>query len=126
MDKEIVLEDYQVSATHGFLPSEPPLQRLPPCYDAWESTSSDLHKLQVSGALTANVAQLPLLSTANLVDEPQWRRAYVLLGYIAHAYIWGAEEPLEVSLDQRLSTGLTTNRHCQPRLLCHYSLQPNI
>ncbi|KAJ2261981.1 tryptophan 2,3- dioxygenase, partial [Coemansia sp. RSA 451] len=31
------LEDYDISPTHGFLPSEPPLRRLPdPYYAPWE------------------------------------------------------------------------------------------
>ena len=93
------LEDYQVSATHGFLPNEPPLKRLPEYYEAWESICSNLSTLlRIEKQLAYKVAKLPILSTKNLVHEPEWRRAYVLLGFIANAYIWGSKEPLGVRL----------------------------
>lgn len=117
MEKGMVLEEYQVSATHGFLPSEPPLQRLPPYYDVWETICSNICTLRISGALTANVARMPMMNTEHLTGEPQWRRAYVLLGYMAHAYIWGPEDPLEVCHDWKPSTGLTANRYYQLTLL---------
>ncbi len=90
------LEDYQISATHGFLPSEPPLRRLPPYYTPWELIRSKLYGLRFTRRLTQRVADLPMLNTEHLTNEPEWRRAYVLLGYIAHAYIWGLDRPLDV------------------------------
>lgn len=93
--KAMRLEDYQVSATHGFLPSEHPLQRLPEYYEAWESICSNLCTLlRIEKQLAIEVGELPILSTKNLAREPEWRRAYVLLGFIANAYIWGSREPL--------------------------------
>lgn len=92
------LEDYQVSVTHGFLPSEPPLERLPEYYEAWEAICSRLYTLRTEKQLVGKIADLHVLSSENLVHEPEWRRAYVLLGFIANAYIWGSQEPLEVRL----------------------------
>ncbi len=93
------IEDYQVSATHGFLPSEPPLERLPEYYEAWERICSNLYALRIKKQLSGKIAGLPLLSTKELEHEPQWRRAYVLLGFITNAYIWGSREPLKVRLN---------------------------
>ena len=90
------LEDYGVSATHGFLPSEAPLQRLPTYYTPWEIICANLYKLRIKDQLACEIAKLPALSTKELVNEPQWRRAYVLLGFITNAYIWGASKPIEV------------------------------
>ena len=90
------LEDYDVSATYGFLPSEPPLNKLPDYYGAWERICANLYTLRSEGRLADEVSNLPVLSTEVLAHEPEWRRAYVLLGFIAHAYIWGSQEPSKV------------------------------
>ena len=92
----VQLENYDVSATHGFLPSEPPLRRLPEYYHPWEDICSDLHILNLKCQLADRVAQLPQLDTRYLVIEPQWRRAHVLLGFITNAYIWGPKTPFAV------------------------------
>ena len=44
------------------------------------------------------VDELPILSTSKLNGEPEWRRAYVVLAYLTHAYVWGGEKPKEVSI----------------------------
>ena len=41
------------------------------------------------------VDRLPVLSTDRLFGEPQWRRAYSVLSFITHAYIWGGYKPAE-------------------------------
>ncbi len=96
MAHKMKLEGYHLSLTHGFLPSTPPLLRLPAYYEPWEALCSDLHPLRVQQKLGSRVAQLPSLTTAYLVNNSEWRRAYVILGFIASAYIWGAQKPLEV------------------------------
>lgn len=91
-----MLEGYQVSPTKGFLPAEPPLRRLPKCYESWELICSDLPALIQSGQITNAVDELQLCSTNSLNSEPEWRRAYVLLGFMANAYLWGPERPVNV------------------------------
>ncbi len=95
------LEDYQVSATHGFLIPEPPLDTLPKYYEEWEEICSNLYTLRIEKKLAGKVTSLPTLSTNNLVHEPEWRRAYVLLGFITNAYIWGCKETPNVRLKPR-------------------------
>ena len=90
------LEDYEVSSTHGFLPSEPPSTELPKYYAPWETISSNLYTLRVEKKLASIIAQLPMLTTHHLTNKSEWRRAYVLLGFIANAYIWGFGKPKEV------------------------------
>ena len=96
MARTLRLEDYGVSAIHGFLPSEPPLERLPNHYKAWETICANLYTLCIKNQLAGQVAALPILSTEKLLHEPEWRRAYVLLGFITHAYIWGSPKPSNV------------------------------
>ncbi len=95
------LEDYQVSATHGFLTPEPPLDTLPEYYEEWENIGSKLYTLRIEKQLAGKLTNLRTLSTKNLVHEPEWRRAYVLLGFITNAYIWGCKETPKVRLKPR-------------------------
>nr|OQO19496.1 hypothetical protein B0A51_11542 [Rachicladosporium sp. CCFEE 5018] len=89
-----ILEDYAVSPLTGFLSSIPPLQRLPNSYYApWERIVADLQGLILSKRLRGVVDDLPVLSTNKLTSEPEWRRAYSILAFITHAYIWCGPKP---------------------------------
>lgn len=91
------LEDYGISAKCGFLPSELPLQRLPhPAYDKWERIINNFQSLLLSKRLRIVIDRLPVLPTSHLETEPEWRRAYSMLAFMAHGYIWGGEKPSEV------------------------------
>lgn len=91
------IHDYQVSPDNGFLPAEPPLSRLPdPYYDPWEDVMANLRTLLVAKRIRAVVEDLPILSTSRLRTEAEWRRAYVVLGFITNSYIWGLEKAKDV------------------------------
>jgi indoleamine 2,3-dioxygenase len=86
--------DYGLSETNGFLPEDPPLSRLPdPYYNKWEDIIANLQALILCRRIRAVVDRLPIYSTVGLEREAEWRRAYSLLCFIAHAYIWGGDEP---------------------------------
>lgn len=90
------LADYGLSATRGFLPDTLPLTRLPdPYYNKWEAIVANLQALILSRRLRGVVDRLPVLSTIGLEDDAEWRRAYSLLGFMAHAYIWGGDSPAD-------------------------------
>ncbi|PHH92685.1 hypothetical protein CDD83_6103 [Cordyceps sp. RAO-2017] len=91
-----VLEDYGLSARNGFLPETLPLTRLPdPYYNKWEAVAANLQAQVLSRRLRGVVDSLPVLSTVGLEDDAEWRRAYSLLCFIAHAYIWGGDAPAD-------------------------------
>ena len=91
--------DYDVSIENGFLPDDPPLEILPdPYYQQWEAIARNLQGLILSRRLRELVDRIPVLSTERLHSEAEWRRAYSVLAFIAHAYIWGGEKPTEVSI----------------------------
>lgn len=93
------LADYGISPTTGFLPEETPLQRLPdPYYAKWESIVTNLQALLLSHRLRPTIDNMPILSTAKLKTEPEWRRAYVLMAFMLHGYIWGGDTPAEVRI----------------------------
>jgi len=88
------LADYGISPTRGFLPDQLPLTRLPdPYYNKWEAIVANLQGLILSKRLRAVIDRLPVLSTVGLYHESEWRRAYMLLCFMAHAYIWGGDSP---------------------------------
>lgn len=92
-----VLSDYGISPDYGFLPPELPLERLPdPYYNKWEAVVANLQGLILSKRLRGVIERLPVLSTAGLEHDSEWRRAYSLLCFMAHGYIWGGDSPSEV------------------------------
>lgn len=92
-----VLADYGISPEHGFLPPTTPLQALPnPYYAKWESIVSNLQALLLSRRLRSTIDSLPVLSTSYLRTDAEWRRAYVVLIFMLHGYIWGGDIPAEV------------------------------
>jgi indoleamine 2,3-dioxygenase len=92
------LAEYGISPEYGFLPSELPLERLPdPYYNKWEAIVANLQGLILSKRLRGVIDRLPVLSTAGLEHDAEWRRAYMMLAFMAHGYIWGGNTPSEVS-----------------------------
>ncbi|KAE8362313.1 Indoleamine 2,3-dioxygenase [Aspergillus caelatus] len=94
---EISLDEYGVSLQNGFLPHSPPLKMMEnPYYWPWEHIVNDLPDHIRFRTIRQAVEALPILSTSKLQGEPEWRRAYLLLAYLTHAYIWGGEKPKDV------------------------------
>lgn len=88
------LEHFDVHPVTGFLPAELPLRSLPQAYyKPWEDIVANLPALLLSRTIRGVVDQLPLLSTSELGSVREERRAYQVLGFIAHAYVWGTSEP---------------------------------
>ncbi|KAL4932868.1 indoleamine 2,3-dioxygenase [Aspergillus undulatus] len=91
------LDEYEVSPRNGFLPGSPPLQCLPnPYYAPWETVAQNLTESIRNGTIRKAVDSLPVLSTSHLQTKPEWRRAYVVLSYLTHAYVWGGEIPKDI------------------------------
>ncbi|TGO37129.1 hypothetical protein BHYA_0105g00210 [Botrytis hyacinthi] len=90
------LSKYGISPEYGFLPADLPLERLPdPYYNKWEAINANLQGLILSKRLRGVIDRLPVLSTAGLEHDSEWRRAYSLLCFMAHSYIWGGDSPEE-------------------------------
>jgi indoleamine 2,3-dioxygenase len=82
----------------GFLPDQPPLDLLPdPYYSPWEGLIENLPTLLKDQTIRSRVHQLPVLNERHLRTVPEWRRAYVILSFLAHGYIWGGDHAAEVS-----------------------------
>lgn len=100
------LASYDVSARTGFLPTEfPDTCLLHPSYAPWEQLVANLPALILSRRIRSLCDKLGEISTANLGSEPQWRRAYLVLGFLAHAYVWAGSEPAD-RLPKNIATPL--------------------
>jgi indoleamine 2,3-dioxygenase len=89
--------DYGITPDFGFLPSEPPLEVLPdPYYAKWEAIVGNLQALILSKRIRSIVERLPILSTEHLQTDAEWRRAYVVLVFMLHGFVWGGDRPAEV------------------------------
>jgi indoleamine 2,3-dioxygenase len=89
------MQDYDVDPVTGFLPREQPLRRLAnPYFEPWEHAMDDFHGLLLAGQLRVRVHSIPVLDIAQLITEPERRRAYVILGVLSHGYVWGKHEPV--------------------------------
>ncbi|KAI0173677.1 indoleamine 2,3-dioxygenase [Hypoxylon sp. FL1284] len=91
-----LLQSYEVSK-NGFLPGREPLKRLScPYYAPWETVLDDLPSLIKTRAIREAINDISVLSISKLCTEEEWRRAYVVLSFLANAYIWGGQRASEV------------------------------
>ncbi|KAF2028778.1 indoleamine 2,3-dioxygenase alpha type [Setomelanomma holmii] len=91
------LSDYDVSPQNGFLPDEIPLDILPDAYyQPWETIVRNFQSLVLAKRLRRIVDALPILDTDLLLAEAEWRRAYSMLAFISHGYIWGGDSPADI------------------------------
>lgn len=86
---------FDVDRHSGFLPPKLPLQCLPQeYYQPWENLVQNLPALLLSRRVRVLVDKIPVLSTEFLSGPEEHRRAYQVLGFLAHAYVWGTNEPV--------------------------------
>jgi len=83
---------YSVDELYGFAPRSC-LARLPPWYAAWEDIASELPALNRSGKLHDAVCSMPLIEASTLRGVEEQRRAFVILGMIAHSLVNGPTVP---------------------------------
>lgn len=58
---------------------------------------TDLPEMIQTERIRQEVLNLPVLSTEKLNQEAEWQRAYLILAFLTHAYIWGGARPEDVS-----------------------------
>ena len=94
---DVDLDHFGVSSKFGFLPDQYPLQSLPDQYYApWEVLIRQLSNLIKLRVLRRKIDVMPILSTEYLTSEREWQRAYVILSFFTHGYIWGGLVPSQV------------------------------
>ncbi|KAJ2846608.1 tryptophan 2,3- dioxygenase, partial [Coemansia erecta] len=92
------LEDYDISPTNGFLPSGQPVRRLSdPYYEPWEQIMDRFNQYLLAHHIRRQVRKMPVLDTSKLTSQAEYQRAFMILSFMAHAFVWGrngaASEP---------------------------------
>ena len=86
------LSTYGVSTKTGFLPEFENILHLPSYYDPWENLLTSSNNLKKARRLRKEIESLAILSVSELKETRQWNRAYVVLTFLAHGYIWAEGE----------------------------------
>lgn len=90
------ITQFDVFPTTGFLPDKLPLERLPQeYYQPWETVVNNLPSLILTKRIRSVIDKLPVLETTQLTTVEEYRRAYLALGFLAHAYVWGTDTPTD-------------------------------
>ena len=100
---------------YGFLPSQPLQKFENPYYHPWDVLASDFHHLLSGKSFRTVVEQLPCLDTTQLKDVREWQRAYVLLGFFAHGYVWVETPAAEVRTREAMEIYAHTSSGSHPR-----------
>jgi sulfite reductase alpha subunit-like flavoprotein/pSer/pThr/pTyr-binding forkhead associated (FHA) protein len=76
-----------LSETHGFMPSQPPLLKLPPAYQAWDEIVENLPELYRRLGLRAALEHMPILSAeVDSLPDNYLLRASMIISIFGHAY----------------------------------------
>jgi indoleamine 2,3-dioxygenase len=118
------LEDYDVFPDSGFLPQQAPLVRLPQAYYApWEDLANTMPAMLLARRVRRFVNEsMPLLDTDKLAGEEQFRRAYQCLTFIAHGYVWGDVDAVDVLPPQVATPLVAVSEHLGLPPLATYAL----
>ncbi|MEL6589090.1 MAG: hypothetical protein AAFQ68_03380 [Bacteroidota bacterium] len=84
---EAVYQHYKISPEYGFLPEQPPLEKLPAAFEDWEEIAQQLADLVARQEVVASVASRNAFPWRQLEGAAQLERAMQLLAFIGHAWI---------------------------------------
>lgn len=101
-----LLEQYNVSPVTGFLPEETQVM-LPEVYAPWLFIAGNLSRLIKHQKLRERVDSMPVLSVDKMHSLTEQRRAYSILAFMAHAYVWSPPAPCD-KLPAQISEPLIT------------------
>lgn len=90
--------------THGFLPPEDPLCRLPEPFGAWEHTGAVLPKLALTRHIRPTIEDLPSFPVNTLETLAEHERAMSLLSFLANMYVFAPDHPVATAIPRNLAT----------------------
>jgi len=88
-----ILIEHDVDPVRGFLPANDPVQRLADAFEPWERLIIQIPELVSTRQVRHAVDALPELDARRLTEEPELRRAMLLLSVFGSAYVWNQSEP---------------------------------
>ena len=89
MEKELELSNYNISRKTGFLPEQSTQILQDDYFCDWEKAAQNVPQLIRDQCLVRAISQLPEreFSEKTLHTESEWQRAYVIVSFLAQAYI---------------------------------------
>jgi sulfite reductase alpha subunit-like flavoprotein/pSer/pThr/pTyr-binding forkhead associated (FHA) protein len=85
-----------LSEAHGFVPSQPPLLKLPPAYQAWDDIVDSLPELYRTLTLRNALEQMPIVSAdVETLPDQYLLRASMIISILGHAYFRIQTDPPE-------------------------------
>ncbi|KAG9254791.1 Indoleamine 2,3-dioxygenase [Emericellopsis atlantica] len=107
---------------NAFLPAHSPCEVLSDnCYQPWEIIAQHLPQHIERGSIRRAVQDLPVLPTDRLRSLSEWRRAYVILAFMTHAYVWGGDQPEQILPPQITIPFLQVSEHLELPPVLSYS-----
>lgn len=91
----IINKPQHFDLSHGFLPNHDPIWQLPEEFAELDSIAMQLPKLLASNQVRSIIENLPNLNINQLENPHEQERAMMLLSYIAHAYVWYNQQPVD-------------------------------
>jgi len=117
------LPRFEIDPVRGFMPTEEPLQRLPPGYEAWDDLGRRLPELLERKRFRAAVAALPAIDPTPLDDPAAVRRAMLLLSAFGNAYVWETETAAQrIPAPLALPLWKVAERVGRPPIIAHASM----
>lgn len=90
------LQDFGISQSRGFLSDESPLTAFAdPYFHAWDLLATSLPSLVSTHAIRREIQTLPLLDASRLATDLEHQRAYVVLAFLIHAFVWTGDSEAE-------------------------------
>ena len=89
--------------THGFLPPEDPLPRLPKLFEEWEQTGDVLPKLALTRYIRPVMEDLPPFAIDRLDTLAEHERAMSLLSFLANMYVFAPDHPVATAIPRNLA-----------------------
>lgn len=90
------LTDFGLTKERGFLPHQDPLRRIARSeFNEWEEVAVNLPKYMAGLSVRRVVDSLPPFPLSKLNDSRELQRAMVILSFIGHAYVFGADPVVE-------------------------------
>ena len=89
----LLLRDFDIDATRGFLPNQDPLTRLPEPFFVLDALAENLPALLMGGTSRIHIEKLPEVDINLLQTDGERELAMLLLCTFASAYVWGEEVP---------------------------------
>ena len=89
--------------THGFLPPEDPLPRLPRLFEEWEQTGDVLPKLALTRYIRPVIEDLPPFAVDRLDTLAEHERAMSLLSFLANMYVFAPDHPVATAIPRNLA-----------------------